>query len=138
MTPAEPISEAEAPAEKPKRTRRKKVAETAESTPLDAAPVAAIAAEDGAEEKPKRKPRTRKPKTEVSQSAPESEAAEPEPAVIEAAPAEEAPKPRRAKKELPAEGIVVSSSAPKADAEGDEGEQPKKKVGWWQRRLGLG
>jgi ribonuclease E len=147
MTPAEPISEAEASAEKPKRTRRKKVAETAESTPLDAAPVAAIAAEDGAEEKPKRKPRTRKPKaeaadavsaTEVSQSAPESEAAEPEPAVIEAAPAEEAPKPRRAKKELPAEGIVVSSSAPKADAEGDEGEQPKKKVGWWQRRLGLG
>jgi ribonuclease E len=147
MPPAEPISEAEAPAEKPKRTRRKKVAETAESTPLDAAPVAAIAAEDGAEEKPKRKPRTRKPKaeaadavsaTEVSQSAPESEAAEPEPAVIEADPAEEAPKPRRAKKELPAEGIVVSSSAPKADAEGDEGEQPKKKVGWWQRRLGLG
>jgi ribonuclease E len=147
MTPAKPIAEAEAPAEKPKRTRRKKVAETAESTPLDAAPVEAIAAEDGAEEKPKRKPRTRKPKaeaadavsaTEVSQSAPESEAAAPEPAAIEAAPAEEAPKPRRAKKELPAEGIVVSSSAPKADAEGDEGEQPKKKVGWWQRRLGLG
>ncbi|HWU17924.1 MAG TPA: hypothetical protein VN155_09580, partial [Devosia sp.] len=62
-------------------------------------------------------------------------------AVAEAAPAPEpeaaAPKPRRAKKELPAEGIVVSSSAPKA--EGDTPEEPeKKKVGWWQRRLGLG
>ena len=48
-----------------------------------------------------------------------------------------APKPRRAKKELPAEGIVVSSSAPKAEAEGEPAE-PKKKAGWWQRRLGLG
>jgi ribonuclease E len=33
--------------------------------------------------------------------------------------------------------VVVSSSAPKAEPEGEEPE-PKKKAGWWQRRLGLG
>jgi ribonuclease E len=134
-----------APVEKPKRTRRKKVEETAESAPVDAAPVEATPAEAEAPveaEKPKRKPRARKPKAETAEAAPAASVAEvakaPEAAKVEAAePAAEAPKPRRAKKELPAEGIVVSSSAPKAEAEGEQAE-PKKKAGWWQRRLGLG
>ncbi|WP_240233494.1 Rne/Rng family ribonuclease [Devosia lacusdianchii] len=152
---AAPEPVAEAPAEKPKRSRRKKVEETAESAPLEAAPVEAAPVAEAAEhEKPKRKPRTRKPKAEAAEAAPVAEVsararkpkaapkAEPAPEVVpaptaEAAPAEDAPKPRRAKKELPAEGIVVSSSAPKAEAEGGEPE-PKKKAGWWQRRLGLG
>ena len=137
---AEPAVAEAAPVEKPKRTRRKKVEETAEGTPVDAAPVEAPPeAEIVADEKPKRKPRARKPKAETTEAvaaASVSEAAPaPEPAAAEAA---EAPKPRRAKKELPAEGIVVSSSAPKAEAEGEAGEAPKKKAGWWQRRLGLG
>jgi ribonuclease E len=152
---AAPEPVAEAPAEKPKRSRRKKVEETAESAPLEAAPVeAAPVAEAAEDEKPKRKPRARKPKAEAAEAAPVAEVsararkpkaapkAEPAPEVVptptaDAAPAEDAPKPRRAKKELPAEGIVVSSSAPKAEAEGSEPE-PKKKAGWWQRRLGLG
>ena len=126
-----------APAEKPKRTRRKKVEETAESAPAETTPVAAPEAEaPAAEEKPKRKPRARKPKAEASEAAPVEAVAEAAPAVAAEAPAE-APKPRRAKKELPAEGIVVSSSAPKAEGEGEQPE-PKKKAGWWQRRLGLG
>jgi ribonuclease E len=135
---AEPAIAEAAPAEKPKRTRRKKVEETVDSTPVDAAPVEAPAeAEIVADEKPKRKPRARKPKAETAEAAPAvavSEAA-PAPVAVEAA---EAPKPRRAKKELPAEGIVVSSSAPKAEAEGEPADAPKKKAGWWQRRLGLG
>ncbi|HEY8577012.1 MAG TPA: ribonuclease E/G [Devosia sp.] len=150
----------EAPAAKPKRTRRKKVEETAESQPVDAAPVEAVAAEPEAavEEKPKRKPRTRKPKAESAEAAEIAQAAVAEiasapvaeastapaaPAVAEpAAPAEaaEPPRSRRVKKELPEEGIVVSSSTPQpeAAAEGDAAEPPKKKAGWWQRRLGLG
>ncbi|HEV7345103.1 MAG TPA: ribonuclease E/G [Devosia sp.] len=159
----EPAEPAPAAAPKARRPRRKKVEETVESVPVDAAPVDAEAPADeapvaeeapAAEEKPKRKPRTRKPKAETAEAAPaeavasepvaaepqaaETEAAEPaapEPApVVEA----EAPKSRRVKKELPAEGLVVSSSAPKAEAEGEETEPPKKKAGWWQRRLGLG
>jgi ribonuclease E len=142
---AEPA--AEAPAEKPKRTRRtRKTAEVpaemavAEVTPVEAAPEETPVSD----EKPKRKPRTRKPKAEAADAAPAEAApvasvAQAAPAAAEpvAAPEAEAPKPRRAKKELPAEGIVVSSSAPKA--EGDTPDEPeKKKVGWWQRRLGLG
>ncbi len=148
---AEPAVAEAAPAEKPRRTRRKKVEETVEGTPVDATPVdAAPAAAEVeaeapvAEDKPKRKPRARKPKAETAEAveavpaASVSEAASaPVPAAAEAAPAE-APKPRRAKKELPAEGIVVSSSAPKAEAEGEPTDAPKKKAGWWQRRLGLG
>ncbi len=47
------------------------------------------------------------------------------------------------KKELPPEGVVVSSSAAPAEeapapAEGEAEPEKKKKVGWWQRRLGLG
>jgi ribonuclease E len=150
--------EPEAPAEKPKRTRRKKVAETAERTPTDAEPVEAIAEGGDAEpvvaEKPKRKPRTRKAAAAAAHAAPAVEASEaaqaptpeaslklaPEPATeaLEAAPATEPTRPRRVKKELPAEGIVVSSSAAPAEAEGEQTEPPKKKAGWWQRRLGLG
>lgn len=150
------IVEAEVPIEKPKRTRRRK-AVSAEAAPAEAAPAEAAAAEPAAaaDEKPKRKPRARKPKAEaadavapveVSIAAPEpepvaptesaapAESAAPEPVAA----AEEAPRSRRVKKELPAEGIVVSSSAPQAESEGEQAEPPKKKAGWWQRRLGLG
>ena len=133
--PVEAVTEA--PAEKPKRTRRKKVTETAESAPAETEPVDAAPAEPAAEEKPKRKPRTRK-KVEAAEAAPEASVVEP---AAEASPApavEEKPKSRRVKKELPPEGIVVSSSAPKADSGEPAPEPEKKKVGWWQRRLGLG
>jgi ribonuclease E len=147
----EPVAEAE----KPKRPRRKKVVETEESAPVEAAPVDATAPAEVSEavlaedEKPKRKPRARKPKAEAADAAAVAEVTEPAPKVeaapktapapkAEAAPADEAPKPRRARKELPAEGIVVSSSAPKVEAEGESEPEPKKKGGWWQRRLGLG
>ncbi|OAM76193.1 Rne/Rng family ribonuclease [Devosia elaeis] len=144
--PTEPV-----PAEKPKRSRRKKVAETEESAPAETTPVEAVAeapAEAAAEEKPKRKPRTRK-KAEPAEAAPEAAVAEAAPAetsAAEAPPAEEK-KPartRRVKKELPPEGVVVTSSAAPAEAvaeaAAEDGAEPekKKKVGWWQRRLGLG
>ena len=151
--PVEDVIAAEpAPAEKPKRSRRKKVVETEESAPAETTPVEAVAeapAEPVAEEKPKRKPRTRK-KAEPTEAAPEVAVTEAAPA--EAPKAEEAPaaekKParaRRTKKELPPEGVVVTSSpapvaeAPEAATADGEGEpDKKKKVGWWQRRLGLG
>jgi ribonuclease E len=72
------------------------------------------------------------------------------PSVVEAAPVAaepasvvtEAPvaKPRRVKKELPPEGIVVSSNGATPEAPAGEAAEPekKKKGGWWQRRLGLG
>lgn len=148
---AAPVAEAaDDAAAKPRRTRRKKVIESAEATPAEAAPVDATpveaAAEPATEEAPKRKPRSRKPKAEATEAASADVAAEPSvsaPAstVAPEAAAEEAPaKPRRAKKELPPEGVVVtSSSAPAAAEEAGEGEaDKKKKVGWWQRRLGLG
>ncbi|ODT50149.1 ribonuclease E/G [Devosia sp. 63-57] len=154
---AEPVAE-----EKPKRKprARKPKAETAEAAPAEAAPATEEAAsEPAAEEKPKRKPRARKPKAEAAEAT--TEAAVSAPAAIEAAPAAEptsataepAPeaKPartRRVKKELPPEGVVVTSSAAPAEetpdspaeSEGNTDGEPdkKKKVGWWQRRLGLG
>ncbi|MBD8064716.1 Rne/Rng family ribonuclease [Devosia sp. PTR5] len=165
---AEPVAGAEAPAAdasavaeeapvKPKRTRRKKVTETEESAPAETTPVASVSGDAPAEEdKPKRKPRTRKPKAAPEAAATEAASAE-VPAVAETAvtgpdagaaasepPADAAPespaRPRRAKKDLPPEGVVVTSSAPTAEtAEEPEGEpEKKKKVGWWQRRLGLG
>ncbi len=160
----QPVEEAAAePVEKPKRGRRKKVEETADSAPVDAAPVEAGAA-TAAEEKPKRKPRTRKPKAETAAAAPVEAVAEAAPEMAEPtaeAPSEpvaevsveatpeaapeaaeaqgEAPRSRRVRKELPAEGIVVSSSSPQPEAAEEGAEpQPKKKAGWWQRRLGLG
>ncbi|ODT75209.1 MAG: ribonuclease E [Pelagibacterium sp. SCN 64-44] len=145
--PAEEPAVEAAPAEKPKRTRRKKVAETEESAPVETTPVEAVAepaAEAVVEEKPKRKPRARKPKAEAVKAAPEAAPA----AAEEAAPAEKPARTRRAKKELPPDGVVVTSSvapaeeAPAAPIEGEaaaDGEpEKKKKVGWWQRRLGLG
>ncbi|MCP8882169.1 ribonuclease E/G [Devosia sp. XJ19-1] len=155
-----------APAEKPRRSRRKKVSETEESAPAETTPVEAEATTDApveaaAEEKPKRKPRARKPKAEAAEAAPEANVAEAAPAKPARAPktakaeapaaevpaaaapaAEEKPaRARRVKKELPPEGVVVSSSAAPAEPEADQAEgdgDKKKKVGWWQRRLGLG
>jgi len=157
---------AEAPAEeaasdKPKRSRRRKPAAGAVVTsPAEIAAVAVAAvdeqvqvdapAEAAADDKPKRKPRARKPKAEAEAAAPAASvveaAPEVEPAPAVAAPAAaaeaevdvEAPKPRRVKKDLPAEGVVVSSSAPKAEEEPTDEPAGKKKAGWWQRRLGLG
>jgi ribonuclease E len=141
---------AEAPAEKPKRTRRKKVVETAETAPAETGPVdaTAVEADQPPAEKPKRKPRTRKAAVEAAEAAPVEEVSQPAPEPVaptavappaqDDTPAEEAPRSRRVKKDLPAEGIVVSSSAGKNEAEGDQVEPPKKKAGWWQRRLGLG
>jgi ribonuclease E len=143
---AEAAPAAEAAAEKPKRSRRKKVTETEESAPAETTPVEAVAEEPAAEDKPKRKPRARKPKAEAVEAAAEVSVAEPAPAKDEPQAAEQAAeeKParsRRVKKELPPEGVVVTSSAAPAEApaptEG-EPEPPKKKAGWWQRRLGLG
>lgn len=146
---AAPVAAEEVPTEKPKRSRRKKVTETEESAPAETTPVAAEAtAEPAAEEKPKRKPRVRKPKAEA---VPETAVAEA--ALLEAPKADEQvaeeKKParaRRVKKDLPPEGVVVTSStaeeAAPAPVEGEETAEPepekKKKAGWWQRRLGLG
>jgi ribonuclease E len=145
----EPEAIVEAPvAEKPKRGRRKKIVEVVDSPPetIDEAGIEAPAVEAAVEaveavapdEKPKRKPRARKPKVEASEAAPEVAVSEAvaAPAVVETAPAAEPEKPKRAKKELPPEGIVVSSTA--AQPEGEEEPEKKKKGGWWQRRLGLG
>ena len=70
----------------------------------------------------------------VELAAPPEAAAEAEP---EASADAEPARARRPRKELPEEGIVVSSSTPRPERE-PEGEPEKKKVGWWQRRLGLG
>ncbi|WDR05662.1 Rne/Rng family ribonuclease [Devosia rhodophyticola] len=151
-------AEVAAAAEKPKKVRRPR--KTAAQKAAEAADAAAATAVEGAApeaepapEKPKRKPRVRKPKvtaeTEVAAAeatpmptveAPAEKPA-PEPVDAVAAEAEAAPvddKPRRARKELPADGIVVSSSSAAAEAEGASEPEKKKKGGWWQRRLGLG
>ncbi len=132
----------EAPA-KPKRGRRKKAepaaeeaAPVVEAVPIVEAPVAeAPAAEEAPAEKPKRT-RARKPK-----AAPAEEAA---PVAVVEAPVETAPAPepeakpaaRRRKKEIPEGEILTSSTAEVAEQPEEEGKP--KKVGWWQRRLGLG
>ncbi len=130
--------EVEAPAEKPKRTRKPRAAATAEAS---AAPAREGEAEAEAAPKPKRT-RTRK-KAEPEAAAPDAAPAEAvAPAAVEApaaeVPAEAAPapagdEPRRARKELPQEGVIVTSSPNTTE------DAPKpKKAGWWQRRLGLG
>jgi len=163
--PAAEEAPAEKPKRKP-RTRKPKADPAAETATPAVAEQAEVAppSEETAVEKPKRKLRTRKPKAEAvaePASAPEAgapadaapietemAAAAPAEAQVELAPAAaepamEAPaeaRPRRARKELPPEGVVVASSAaPEAEAPSD-GDEPdkKKKVGWWQRRLGLG
>ncbi|CAN7265356.1 Rne/Rng family ribonuclease [Devosia sp. LjRoot3] len=158
---AAPVAEAveavaeEAVAEKPKRKPRARKAKTADAeapveVTAEAPAVEAPVAEEAAE-KPKRKPRTRKKAEPVAEeaavvveapaeAAPEAPAPAAEPVVAEATET----RPKRQKKELPPEGVVVSSSAKPAEeaapAEGEGEAEPdkKKKVGWWQRRLGLG
>lgn len=143
VTEAAPVVAEDAPAEKPKRGRRKKAEPVAE----EAAPVVAEAApapepEAVVEEAPKpKKPRARKPKAAPAEAA----AAEASPvetvaevAVAPAPEAEAAPAPRRrAKKVIPEGEIVVSSAAPAAAEEQPAEEAKPKKAGWWQRRLGL-
>jgi ribonuclease E len=135
----EAVAEEPAP-EKPKRARRsRKTAEVAAeaSAPEAVSEVAPAAEEAPAEEKPKRKPRARKPKAEAVEATDAAAAAaveetpvpSPAPEPVEAEIAAE--KPKRAKRDLPPDEIVVSSTSK------PEGEEPKKK-GWWQRRLGLG
>lgn len=146
----------EAPAEKPKRkprARKPKASEAEAPVEVSAeAPVEAPAAEEVAE-KPKRKPRTRK-KAEPAVAEAEAPVAADAVVAAEAEVVAEKPaaekRPKRTRKELPPEGVVVSSSANATEAaapaegevptDGEAGNEPekKKKVGWWQRRLGLG
>ncbi|MHB1102918.1 MAG: Rne/Rng family ribonuclease [Devosia sp.] len=133
LAPAPSVAEAVAgtPAEKPKRARRTRKSPDAESTVQDAAPEAPAEPEIEVAAKPKG--RTRKPKAApvVEAEAPAPEAPAPV-AAVAAPPAEPAVEasaaPRRPKKELPPDEIVVSSTTP----EGEEQAKPKK-AGWWQR-----
>ena len=108
MAPAEtaPV-EAEKPAKKPRRPRRKKT-DDAETAPAEAAVQETVA-----------EPVTAKAEPETAAAA----EAEPE--------AKAKPRARRAKKEVPDQGIVVTSSAPEAEAEKTD-EKPRK-AGWWQK-----
>jgi ribonuclease E len=145
----------EAPAEKPKARGRRRKAEPAVEAAAEAAPAEAVVEAPAAEAEPAARPkRTRAPRKKAAPpaeadvvaaaeeiaavtTAPVAEAA-PAPAAA-AEPEEKAPS-RRRKKEIPEGEIVVSSTAP-APVETPEAtaEEPKqKKVGWWQRRLGLG
>jgi len=146
-----PDVSAEAPAEKPKaRGRRRKaepVAEAAAEAALAeavaeaAAPAPEAEAEPAARPKAKRAPRKKAAppaEADVVAAAEEIAAVTTAPAA-EAEPEAKAPS-RRRKKEIPEGEIVVSSTAA-APVETPEttAEEPKpKKVGWWQRRLGLG
>ena len=147
---AAPVETEEKPKRKPRRRTKKADAEATDA-PAEAADAAAAAAPSveqaapEAEEKPKRKPRRRtkkadaedKPAETAEASAETTEAeAKPEPAPKQdAEPEAEAPKeeakPRQAKRELPEEGIVVTSSGT-SDAKSEEEDKPKK-TGWWQR-----
>ncbi|MGN6490025.1 MAG: Rne/Rng family ribonuclease, partial [Devosia sp.] len=158
-----PEAEAEAPAEKPKRGRRRK-AEPAAEAAAEAAPADAVteAPAPEAEAEPAARPkRTRAPRKKAAPPA-EAEvvaaaeeiaavtapvASEPEPTRVAAAAEPEAaaaPEPetpsRRRKKEIPEGEILTSSTAPApVETPEETAEEPKpKKVGWWQRRLGLG
>ncbi len=145
------VSASEAPAEeapvKPKRTRRKKVAEA--EAPLTATEAEAIAPEPAAEEAPAKPKRTRKKAAPAAAEAP-AEAA-PEAAVTEEAPA----KPKRTRKKAapaaakaPADDTEVTEVAPAAEdtsvdagdtsateADGAEEADPARR-GWWQRTFG--
>jgi ribonuclease E len=146
---AEPPAEEAVAEAKPKRrtTRRRKAdAETAPEA-VEPAVEASEAAAEPAPEKPKRRTRTRKVDTEQAASAADVVVTEPVTAATEAAPepepvaeepAPEPARPRRARKEPPAEGIVLTSSAQPAAETEEVKPEKKKKVGWWQRRLGLG
>jgi len=154
-----PDVSAEAPAEKPKARGRRRKAEPAPEAAAEAAPAEAVAeapAPDAEAEPAARPKRTRAPRKKAAppaeadvvaaaeeiaavaaDSAPEPEAAP----VAVAEPEAKAPS-RRKKKEIPEGEIVVSSTAaaPAAvETPESTAEEPKaKKVGWWQRRLGLG
>ena len=136
---AAPALEAEAvPAEeKPRRPRRSRKSADADATAQDAV---APAEGDATEARPK--PRSRRkaaPPTEEQVIAAADTLAAPTDPALAAAAAEpvaiaepatapvEAEAPRRAKKELPDEGIVVSSTTPATD------DAKPKKAGWWQR-----
>ncbi|MEO6015263.1 MAG: Rne/Rng family ribonuclease [Devosia sp.] len=120
----------DAPAEKPKRARRSRKSADSDAVVQDAI-AAEPEAEAEAEASPRPKSRSRKPKAAPPTEAQAVAAAE---AIAVAAPAQmsepvavaEEPA-RRAKKELPPDEIVVSSSAtPSEDGK-------PKKAGWWQR-----
>jgi len=153
---------AEAPAEKPKARGRRRKAEPAVEAAAEAAPAEATAeapapeadAEPAARPKPKRASRKKAaPPAEgevvaaaaeiaavATEAVPVAEAA---PAPAEEAPTEAKAPSRRKKKEIPEGEIVVSSTAAPTPAPAETAEAPAedpkpKKVGWWQRRLGLG
>ncbi|MEO8757166.1 MAG: Rne/Rng family ribonuclease [Devosia sp.] len=119
--------------DKPKRARRSRKSADADATAQDAVAdaVAPDPVADPAESPARPKSRSRKPKAappteeEAIQSAEVIAVAAPEQVETPVATAEEPP--RRARKELPAEGIVVSSTTPADD------ESKPKKAGWWQR-----
>jgi ribonuclease E len=118
--PAEPVAE-----EKPRRARRSRKSADADGEVQDA--VAAETEGDAARPKGRgRRAKAAPPTEEQAVAAAEAIAvATPEPIAEPVAVAEEAP--RRPKKELPAEGIVVSSTSPTTE------ETKPKKAGWWQR-----
>jgi ribonuclease E len=153
--PAEPPVAEEAP--RPKRGRRRKPdAEAAAVETLAKAeePDAAPAETPTAEAKPKARTRSRKPKattpaaeataaaigeivendtsTQTAPATAAAAAAETPESVTEIVVSEEAAL-RRPKKEIPEGEILTSSTA----TGGEEASKPKK-VGWWQKRLGLG
>jgi ribonuclease E len=132
--PAEPV------AEKPKRARRTRKSADADAVVQDAPVETEAAAAAEAEPAPKPRRSRKKPvadapvaaAAEEAVTAPVVEQAPAPVAEVAAAPAAvEDPAPeeasRRPRKELPADEIVVSSTAT-----APEGEQPKKK-GWWNR-----
>ncbi|WP_196258443.1 Rne/Rng family ribonuclease [Pelagibacterium limicola] len=124
---AAPVTEAE---EKPKKARRPRKSAKAKEEAAEAVSEA-VAEEPVAqtEEKPVKK--TRAPRKKKAETAVAEPASEPESASPAEEPAEQAPV-RSRKKAVPADEIVVSSTA---EPEG-EAEKPKR-AGWWQRRLGL-
>ncbi|WMT88709.1 ribonuclease E/G [Pelagibacterium sp. 26DY04] len=144
VTAAEAPAEEPAPEEKPKKVRRTRKAKAVDAS-ADAVAQEAVesteqapAAAEAAPEKPARKPRApRKKKVEAETAAeqpveaPAPVPAEQETAAVAAESAEEAETRGRRKKVVPADEIVVSSAS-------EATEEKPKKVGWWQRRLGLG
>jgi ribonuclease E len=107
---------------KPRRARRSRKSPDADAAVQDAVP------EGESPARPRSRTRRVKaaPPTEAEaiQSAEAIAVAVPDPVVAPAPAVAEEP-PRRPKKELPPDEIVVSSTAP--------AEAPKKKAGWWQR-----
>lgn len=150
--PASTEAEAETSTDAPKQ------AEVAEATSAEVEAVSEKPAEaadsaETAEEKPKparkpRRPRRKKADAEKPASEATSEEAR-QPVAADAAPApaleapaeantadskaaEKKPKPRRKKKDLPEEGIVVTSSTAEEAAK-EEPEKAPRKAGWWQK-----